>query len=409
MLSVIEITALICSIIIYLGFFTVIDRHPFKCLKPLKSIDSVYCCIDSTILKNNKDSIYTASAKVFSCDNWTATGKITLFIPSQIIENHYPGKLFSKKGLSDCIEQGANVLCSGKMINNKEENIETVFSVHEVKVISWKNIFCRYRALLRLALKRLLFSWGEAGGFLLALLCGTKEYTCTEISDGFMKAGIAHIIALSGMHVSFFSNSAILITSFLFGKKYNTFFSLLIVTIFVWFAGVSPSLLRALLCCYIANILSFLYIKHTILSVISLSFLIQIVFFPTHITAVSFLLSYTALIGIILIGEKLNPLIARFLPPSISESISSSIGAQICTIPISIKIFNCIMPIGIIASVLITPLVFIFLAVGTICCLLSIIFPFCCEPLGVIINFIYNIIKYFVLLFAKVPPMFIRI
>lgn len=376
-------------------------------MKPINDIESIKCKLDSTLLKNNIKDTYSVTAKVYSCDNWNASGKILLSLPAKLVETNHPGKIVKNKTLSDCIEQGAIINCYGFMVEqfNESKTDKTYsFYVTSANVLGWDSPFSEYRSLLRLSLKRVLFSWGESGGFLLALLCGTKEYTCKEISDGFMKAGISHIIALSGMHVSFFSNLFILLTGFLFGKKSNTFCSLFIVTIFVWFAGISPSLLRALLCCFISKILTSFNIKNSILSVLSLSFIIQVVFFPDHITAVSFLLSYSALLGIVTIGEKLYPLLSKVLPNKISSSISSSIGAQLYTTPISLKIFGCIMPIGIIASVLITPLVFLFLAVGTICCIVSIIFPFCLDPLGVLINFLYNVIKFLVLFFARVPP-----
>ena len=49
-----------------------------------------------------------------------------------------------------------------------------------------------------------MYMWGSAGGLLLALLSASKEYTSSAFSDAFRLAGLSHILALSGMHVSIF-------------------------------------------------------------------------------------------------------------------------------------------------------------------------------------------------------------
>ena len=62
----------------------------------------------------------------------------------------------------------------------------------------------RFRALCRLYFKRMMFAWGSAGGLLLALLCGARDFTESETADAFRMAGLSHILALSGMHLSLF-------------------------------------------------------------------------------------------------------------------------------------------------------------------------------------------------------------
>jgi len=68
------------------------------------------------------------------------------------------------------------------------------------------------------------------------------------VSDAFRNAGLSHILALSGMHLSLVSGIAFFAGMRLFGKTKSYIFQFCAVSLFVWFAGFSPSLLRAFLC-----------------------------------------------------------------------------------------------------------------------------------------------------------------
>ena len=96
--------------------------------------------------------------------------------------------------------------------------------------------------------KRLMYKWGNAGGLLLALLCGAREYTDIAIAENFKNAGLSHVLALSGMHLSMFSSIAVLIGNKIGRKKLTYAIRIIVLILFVWFAGFSPSLLRAFIC-----------------------------------------------------------------------------------------------------------------------------------------------------------------
>ena len=73
--------------------------------------------------------------------------------------------------------------------------------------------------------------------------------------------------------------------------------------------------------------------------------------------------------------------------------------------PICLSTFGKFMPIGIIASVIVSPLVLFFLGLGVGCIILTILFPCFSQVLGVVINLLYNWISWLVLFFAEFPAM----
>ncbi|MCR5698389.1 MAG: ComEC/Rec2 family competence protein [Treponemataceae bacterium] len=381
------------------------DAHFFS-LYPNDKIVQVKGTVKSNPVISASKNFYRCALEVENCSTKygfsTAGGKINLLIPKQFVEAHYPKKLYFKSNVP-CIESGAVLSCKVSLIDDEQR----LFKTEEIDFIRWDNRVSFFRALCRINFKRLLAMWGSAGGFLLALLSASKEYTEDVVSESFRLAGLSHILALSGMHVSIFSSTSEKVFKFT-GKRITEILSLFSVILFVWFAGFSPSLTRALLGCLISFVLGLFCIKIKSLDTVCIAFLIQIVIFPSDFSSVSFMLSYLALLGITLISNPISRILSRFIGNYLGNSLASSISAISFTGFLSAKIFGFISPIGIISSIFISPLVTCFLILGLICIILSLIFPFLSVPLGTILQILYYMIKQISIIFAKVDPIFIN-
>ena len=135
-----------------------------------------------------------------------------------------------------------------------------------------------------------MYSWGAAGGLLLALLCGAKEYTSTDISLAFRNAGLSHILALSGMHLSMFSGIALFFGKKIGRKKLSFIIRIIALILFVWFAGLSPSLLRAFICSLLMIIAALANVKKPdMLMILAFSFLCQTIIAPEHLFNTGFI------------------------------------------------------------------------------------------------------------------------
>ena len=154
-----------------------------------------------------------------------------------------------------------------------------------------------------------------------------------------------------------------------FKKKKTELVSLILVILFVWFAGLSPSLFRALLCMILNLVFKKLNVKTDLLGILSISFLIQISIFPTHIYNYGFILSYGALVGLELGQQFVLPLFCKIFPKKLSTDLAASVGAQTITSPITLVGFGTCSPIGIIASVVVSPVANFFLIAIYIYCI----------------------------------------
>lgn len=395
---------LICIFIFYSGFFSFPKQKSALFIFPQESISQVGGQITSSPVKSSSGKYYSSTFRLKAAGRKdkafsSAHGTITLYIPTQIVEALYPGSLYSDLQSEHIFETGLYGLFKGRYQNN-------AFYVESVEASYWKDSFLgkieRSRAIFRLTFKRMMYSWKGAGGLLLALLCGSREFTERVTSEAFKKAGLSHILALSGMHLSLFSTLALFIGKKTKSKRLATLLRLGIISTFCWFAGFSPSLLRAFLCSLLSIIAASAGLGELkTRDILCAAFLIQVSVCPEHIYNAGFLFSYGALAGITFFSSLIHFLLVRFTPQVLSSSLSASISAQIFTAPIALKIFGTFYPIGIIATMVVSPLVTLFIYSGLILILLSMIIPILQMPSGIFMNFLYTIIKSLVLFFSK--------
>lgn len=434
----VRIAAVILALALYARTVKPADPHAFRCCMPLDKLGSISGFVVSNPSKTSSGRFYSllldaerAGSADMSC---SARGRIRLLVPCELVEALYPGKLFSLSKKDVPVEQGARLVCTVRRVKESSDagTLPTssaggamsasavtaargvksctpsvpVFIAETTSFAGWKNGICRLRALSRLYLKRVLYAWGDAGGLLLALVSGSREYTDEKLAQAFQNAGLAHILALSGMHLSLFISAASF-SKFLVGKKAASVLSLILMCAFMWFAGASPSLVRAFLCVLVALIARFLFIELSekgSFDCLCAAFIAQTAFLHTDIHSAAFLLSYAAIAGILLVSPIIRPFLCSFLPQKLAESASATAGAWLATSPLTAVLFGHIAPVGLISSIIVTPLASVFFIAGCIGVLFCLILPFLLYPLNGIMHVLYAALKYAVLFFARFKP-----
>lgn len=434
----VRIAAVILALALYARMVKPADPYAFRCCMPLDKLGSVSGLVASNPSKTSSGRFYSllldaerADSADMSC---SARGRVRLLVPCELVEALYPGKLFSLSKKDVPVEQGARLVCTVRRVKESSDagtlptssaggarsaSVATiargtkpgtpsvpVFIAETTSFAGWKNGICRLRALSRLYLKRVLYAWGDAGGLLLALVSGSREYTDEKLARAFQNAGLAHILALSGMHLSLFISAASF-SKFLVGKKAASVLSLILMCAFMWFAGASPSLVRAFLCIVIALIMRFLYIELSekgSFDCLCAAFIVQTALLHADIYSAAFMLSYAAIAGILLISPLVRPFLCTFLPQKLAESASATAGAWLATSPLTAVLFGHIAPVGLISSIIVTPLASVFFIAGCIGVFFCLILPFLLYPLNGIMHVLYAALKYAVLFFARFKP-----
>lgn len=173
-----------------------------------------------------------------------------------------------------------------------------------------------FLAQLRAALSyRILSVCGdEEGSLLSAMLLGTRSALPDKISRNFSRAGVSHLLALSGLHLSFI---VLLLDNFLLlfyiTKKRRIPIILAVCVLYLLLTGFSYSMLRAIFMLIFVFLAFFAREEQDGLTSLCFSAAIMLLVTPNAIFSVSFCLTFLATLGILIVAE-LTQDIPRELP-----------------------------------------------------------------------------------------------
>lgn len=245
---------------------------------------------------------------------------------------------------------------------------------NEVKVLYHQNTPSYYLNQLRKAVCEKIdqhFILTESS-LLKALLIGDRTDIPSYISQSFQRSGTAHILALSGLHVSIFLMLFMYLFSFLHMKRRTrNFFCIGFLCFFVIFAGATPSIIRAVFCSSILLISINLGEEEDRLTTLAFSALILLIFNPYTLFDMSFLLSYLSILGIYCFYPLLTKKFHAIKQHYIRSSLAMSLASQIFILPILMFNFGSISLIGIISNLLIVGILFLLIVFGISSILLS--------------------------------------
>ena len=243
------------------------------------------------------------------------------------------------------------------------------------------------------------------GGLAAALLLGTKDGLESGESELYVKAGCAHVLALSGMHLAVISALISLVLKRILGLRKSAVMGVLIVAAYVYLAGSQASLVRAGLMYAIAACAVLGGFPRRVLLILAFAFLIQLTLDPQAARSLSFMLSYLALAGIAALSPAVDDLLRGILPGCVRSPVSASIGAFLATAAVSVAFFDVLRPIGLLAGMILAPAATVIM-VGALSWL---VLDSLWAPLGFVVDRGLDLVTFlthgFVSLAAKVPGM----
>ncbi|MFO7744527.1 MAG: ComEC/Rec2 family competence protein, partial [Psychroflexus sp.] len=212
-----------------------------------------------------------------------------------------------------------------------------------------------------------------------ALLLGQKQNVDPETYNSFSKAGVVHILAVSGLHVGIILLILQFITKGLLRIKYGRLLREIVVLTGIWgfatLAGFTPSVLRA------AVMFSFLSValnykrKTSAINTLALSAIFLIIINPYFIYQVGFQLSYLAVLSIVALQPRLSKIYEPkfYLDRKIWDIVSVTITAQLGVLPLSLYYFHQFPGLFILSNLVILPGLGVLLGGGILIIFLSLL------------------------------------
>jgi len=217
-----------------------------------------------------------------------------------------------------------------------------------------------------------------------SLLKGVTYGIPLQLSSHFkmhiLRSGLTHLVVLSGANITILVSAVEIIFSH-FGKKVGMALNCIFIGIFTSIVGVQAPLLRALIMFIGSSICIYTGRPSYIWWNIWLSVFFIAVYKPMWITSLSFVLSLTATVGLVVAGWFIKKR-ARFLPTLVKECIESVIVCAF-TLPISVLYFHSFSLISPLATTLASLLILPLMTGGLLLPVIHILFP----PLALLISY----------------------
>ncbi len=220
-------------------------------------------------------------------------------------------------------------------------------------------------------------SMGEYGALAMGMITGDKGSLDDSVIDMYSAVGIGHILAVSGLHIGFL----VLVINWILKKlKVNKLIRLIVSSLLLIFycslAFFSASAIRACIMCIVGLIADLIGERKDQLNTLSFAFTIVLCFKPLYLFDAGFLMSITAVFGIILFKDAIEKFFLRFLPKFLAPALAISISAQIGITPITLIAFSSFHTYSILSNLIVIPVVTVSFIVIMLALIITLILPF---------------------------------
>lgn len=222
----------------------------------------------------------------------------------------------------------------------------------------------------------------NTNAFLKGILLGDSSNLDDEIKENFRNSSLSHVLAISGMHVSYvIIGVQAILDKLVNSRKLKNYIIIGVLAFFMVITGCAPSCMRACIMSGMLLISQNFYRKNNFYVTIIFTFFILIFINPFNIFAVGMWLSFGGTLGIVLFHK----FVKRFLECKFSiksefakkflDVLLVSFAAQILIVPIMVYCFNTISLTFFVSNLLIYFLVGPILALGYISLILGLFVP----------------------------------
>ena len=232
-----------------------------------------------------------------------------------------------------------------------------------------------------------------------ALLCGNSDYSDANYLANYRNAGVAHVFAVSGLHIGFLA----VVLGFIFSKlKLNSYAAAIITFAALLFysgvCGFTASSVRATIMCVVALIVKAYGGRYDGLTSLSVAAIILLSIFPVQLFCAGFILSFSVVLGIITLSKPISRVFS-FLPDFLALSIGTVLAAELFSAPVLLIFFGEFSVFAVLANLVFIPLVgviYVFLLISVLLSLIisPVVFMFLPKYVLIGVNAVINALDY---------------
>ena len=206
--------------------------------------------------------------------------------------------------------------------------------------------------------------------FTIALLLGNSSLIDKATRAEFSAAGVAHVLALSGLHVGFI---ALIIWWLLFPldyvglKKLRLVITLAAISVFAVFSGLSPSVVRATVMIGFVFASLIFFRRSVSLNALMMAALVILLFSPSALYSVGFQLSFVNVAAVLLFARVPDCFKSRYQWVNrLTSIVITSMVALLATVALTAHYFHTISLMSVLSNLLILPVLPVFMVMAAL-------------------------------------------
>ncbi len=198
----------------------------------------------------------------------------------------------------------------------------------------------------------------DTGPFVKSLMLGNKTelYDVPGQYNSLTRAGLSHVVAVSGMHIAYL----LAFLQIILGKgRKSAVLCIVLIWIFVFVSGASPSAVRAGIMQSVFMLAPVLRRENDSLTTISFALSLILAVNPFSCASISLQLSFAAMAGILAYSKKFSDVICSVLPVKdsrcvrkVAETAGTSTAGMIFTVPLVAIHFGTVNVLSVLSNVL---------------------------------------------------------
>jgi len=207
--------------------------------------------------------------------------------------------------------------------------------------------------------------------------------TPKEIKETYKRAGVAHLLVASGMHLGILVGVCLFVVR---STRLPLWLGVLITSVvnilYALMTGAGPSIMRAAIMAEIMLVGLLFEREKEIYTSLSFAALAILLFNPKYLFEVGFQLSFAATWSLVYVSPIINDKLKAFMHSKVSVVVSAAIAPVLASMPITLFHFSQFSPVGVLTNVLILPWVGVVVIFGFVSTVLGALW----LPLGELIN-----------------------
>ncbi len=213
----------------------------------------------------------------------------------------------------------------------------------------------------------------QPSGLLPGLVLGDVSGLDDDVGDDFRAAGLSHLVAVSGANFALVCGAAVLVIMAL-GASPRTAAVLgaVVIVVFVILVRPSPSVLRAAMMGAVGLLAMVTARRGQSLPALGAAVIGGLLWWPELAIAPGFALSVAATAGLVVWGRGIRDWLRDHrVPAGVADLLAMTLAAQVVTAPVLAMLNGRYLVIGVIANVLVVPVVGVIAIVGTLAALIG--------------------------------------